>query len=466
MPDVDAAACLAEYASRGPRYTSYPPATEFGPVSAEDVNRELATIGERREPVSLYVHVPFCKSLCWYCGCNVIATRDAERGVGYLDQLATEMTLLAKPLQGAPVTEIAIGGGSPNFLSPRSLRTLFAALEGYFTIASDARRSIELDPRTTTSAQVDVLAGAKFRSLSMGVQDFSEAVQDAIHRHQTTLQTRWLVDRARMAGFDDINVDIVYGLPLQTETSFATTLDSVIQLAPDRIALFGYAHLPSKLPHQRLVERAGRVLDRYERATLLLLGIEKLTGAGYVHLGLDHFAKPGSRLARAAAEHRMIRTFQGYAEHKADTILGLGVSAISSTPRMHWQNHVELPAWERDIEQQALPVERGIVLSDDDRLRRAVIGKLMCDGEVDLAEIGRDHHVDAPSYFARELTAIAGLGELASYDAASQTVRTTPFGRLLVRNVCMEFDRYHREAAEAAAAPGMPEAQPRFSSTI
>jgi oxygen-independent coproporphyrinogen-3 oxidase len=463
MPDLDPAACLAEYASRGPRYTSYPPATKFGPVPADRVMHELASIGERREPVSLYVHVPFCKSLCWYCGCNVIATRNEDRGVAYVDQLATEMTLLAGPLRGAPVTEIAIGGGSPNFLAPRTLRTLFAALDGYFTIAPDARRSIELDPRTTTSAQVDVLAAARFRSLSMGVQDFSEAVQDAIHRHQSMLQTRWLVDRARAAGFDDINIDIVYGLPLQTETTFERTLDTVIDLAPDRIALFGYAHLPDKLPHQALVERAGRVLDRYERASLLLLGIQKLTGAGYVHLGLDHFARPGSRIARAAAEHRMIRTFQGYAEHLADAILGLGISAISSTSRMHWQNHAELPAWERAIDGQALPIARGFDLDDDDRLRRAVIGQLMCDGEAELGRIGRAHGVDAAAYFALELAALRPLGELAAYDRTTQTVRTTELGRLLVRNICMVFDRYHHAAPPASEPVEQP---PRFSLTI
>ncbi|HEX7836602.1 MAG TPA: oxygen-independent coproporphyrinogen III oxidase [Kofleriaceae bacterium] len=470
MSDVDAASCLAEYASRGPRYTSYPPATEFGPLSKDQVQGELATVGDRGEPVSLYVHVPFCKSLCWYCGCNVIATRNEERGVGYLDQLTTEMALLAGYVRRAPVSEIAIGGGSPNFLSPRSLRTMIAALERYFAIAPDARRSIELDPRTTTSAQVDALAAGNFRSLSMGVQDFSEAVQDAIHRHQSTLQTRWLVDRARATGFDDINVDVVYGLPLQTETSFARTIDAVIDLAPDRIALFGYAHLPAKLPHQRLVERSGRVLDRYERATLLLLAIDRLTRAGYLHLGLDHFARPGSRLARAADERRMVRTFQGYVEHRADAILGIGVSAISSTPRMHWQSHAELPAWEKDIAAGALPVQRGIVLDADDSVRRQVIGQLMCNGEVDLGRVARDHGLDATSYFAREIAAIAGMAELAAYDTARRIVRTTPLGRLLVRNVCMVFDRYYQSLGagpgDLPGPPGTPEAQPRFSSTI
>ncbi len=467
MPDADAAACLAGYASRGPRYTSYPPATEFGPVPLDQVERELTAVGDRGEPISLYVHVPFCKSLCWYCGCNVIATRNEDRGVAYLEQLITEMALLAGHVRTAPVAEIAIGGGSPNFLSPGSLRTMIAALDRCFAIEPDARRSIELDPRTTTSAQVDVLAEGGFRSLSMGVQDFSEAVQDAIHRHQSRLQTRWLVDRARATGFDDVNVDIVYGLPLQTEASFARTLDAVIDLAPDRIALFGYAHLPSKLPHQQLVERAGRVLDRHERATLLLLAIEKLTGAGYLHLGLDHFARPGSRLARAAAERRMVRTFQGYVEHRADAILGIGVSAISSTPRMHWQSHSELSAWEECVAAGQLPVERGFVLDNDDRLRRAVIGQLMCHGEVELRRVAADHGVDAASYFAHEIAALGALGELARYDPAAGRVRTTPLGRLLVRNICMVFDRYHREAVSLPSVPGAaPHDAPRFSSTI
>ncbi len=439
--------CLADRASRGPRYTSYPPATEFGALSHERVRRELQDIGSAGEPVSLYLHVPFCRSLCAYCGCNVIPTRDARRGIAYVDQLATEMTLVAGRLFTAPVAEIAIGGGSPNFLAPKTLRELMGAVDRYFAVAPDARRSIELDPRSTTTSQIDALADAKFTSLSMGVQDFSPAVQDAIRRHQSVAQTKWLVERARHAGFDDINIDIVYGLPLQTESSFEESLAHVIGLAPDRVALFGYAHLPDKLPHQRLVERAGRVLDRYERASLLLLAIERFAEAGYIHLGLDHFAKPGSRLARAAAEGRMTRTFQGYVEQRASTIIGLGTSAISSTPRMHWQNFPELPAWEDAIAARRLPVERGFVLDADDRARGAVICKLMCDGEVALGAVANEHGIDPDTYFERELVALSALPDLAAYDHATRTIRTTPIGRLLVRNVCMVFDRYHGQHA-------------------
>jgi oxygen-independent coproporphyrinogen-3 oxidase len=460
MPNADTVARLAACASRGPRYTSYPPATEFAAIDPQQAMRELDQVARRDEAVSLYVHIPFCKSLCWYCGCNIIITRDAASGVAYLDQLTAEMTMVGEAIGTAPITELSIGGGSPNFLSPASLRTMGAALERNFTITPTARRSIELDPRTTTSIQIEALAAMQFRSLSMGVQDFSEAVQDAIHRHQTRLQTRWLVDVARGNGFDDINIDIVYGLPLQTEASFARTLDAVIALAPDRIALFGYAHLPSKLPHQRLVERAGPVLDSRERATLLVLAIEQLTRAGYLHLGLDHFAKPGSRLARAAEQHRMVRTFQGYAEHLAEATIGIGVSAISSTPRMHWQNHAELSAWTQAVEGRGLAAARGIELDDDDRVRRAVIGRLMCDGEVDLRRVGAEYNLDDQAYFARELDAIAAMGELATYDRATRTIQATSSGRLLVRNLCMVFDRYHRAGSDA------PGAQLRFSPTI
>ncbi len=448
--------CLAEYAGRGPRYTSYPPATEFGPLTEDKVRRELGRLGKSSAPLSLYVHVPFCKSLCAYCGCNVIPTRDETRGVAYIDQLATEMTLLVGPLLTARLTEISIGGGSPNFLAPKSMRTLVTAIERYFAVVPDARRSIELDPRWTTSAQVETLASLRFTSLSMGVQDFAEPVQDAIRRHQSVIQTRWLVDRTRAAGFDDINIDIVYGLPRQTETSFGATLDAVIDLAPERVALFGYAHLPDKLPHQRLVERAGRVLDSYERAELLLLAIERFTSAGYLHLGLDHFAKPGSRLARAAAQHRMVRTFQGYVERRAEAVIGIGTSAISSTSRMHWQNEALLPLWEEAITARRLPVRRGIVLDRDDRIRRAVIDKLMCDATVNLRVIGEHFGVDIATYFAREIATIESMTELVAYDAPSHTVTTTEIGRLLVRNVCMVFDRYFEDR------PG----EVRFSQTI
>jgi oxygen-independent coproporphyrinogen-3 oxidase len=448
---------LAELATRGPRYTSYPPATELGPIQPEAVERELEAVCADG-PASLYIHIPFCRSLCWYCGCNVIPTRDASRGDAYLDVLGTEMALLASRLGPRfPISEIALGGGSPNFLSANGLRNLVLLLDKNFAVAPDARRSIELDPRTTSGTQVVALGQLGFHSMSLGVQDFAQPVQDAIHRHQSRAQTAWLIREGRQRGFTDINLDIVYGLPRQTETSFAATLDIVVDLAPDRIAMFGYAHLPSKLPHQALVERAGRILDPYERATLLLYAIERLTSAGYVHVGLDHFARPDSALARAAATNQLSRTFQGYVEHRAETILGLGVSAISSTKRMFWQNHADLESWERAIGERRMPIHRGRTLDRDDRVRRALIERLMCDGRIDLDRLEVDFGIVAPIYFEAELAMLATYRDLATYDPATHTIETTPLGRLLVRNVCMLFDRYQQQAQPT---------ERRFSTTI
>lgn len=440
---------LADLSTRGPRYTSYPPATEMRQLDDAAVRPELARLAASPAPISLYAHIPFCRSLCAYCGCNVIPTRDRSRAAPYVDTLVTELALLASALgPGYPVAEVALGGGSPNFLPAHTIDALSTALRRYFAILPDARLSVELDPRTTTTSELGAFAAAGFRAASVGVQDFASAVQDAIRRHQSVAQTRWLIDAARAAGFTDVNIDIVYGLPHQTEETFVRTLDEVIALAPDRIALFGYAHLPDKLPHQRIVERSGRVLDRYERATLLLLGIQRLTGAGYIHLGLDHFARPGSSLARAAAERRMTRTFQGYVEHRADAILGVGTSAISSTPGLLWQSHSDLADWRAAVESGRLPVARGVALDGDDRVRRDAITQLMCDGELDLSTLGEAHHIDARAYFARELADLADLEELAHYEPDTQRIETTPLGRLLVRNVCMVFDRYHHAAGQ------------------
>ncbi|MGN6104889.1 MAG: oxygen-independent coproporphyrinogen III oxidase [Kofleriaceae bacterium] len=434
---------LAAWSTRGPRYTSYPPATAFRAIEPADVHHELAALGRAGAPISLYMHVPFCRQLCWYCGCNVIATRDPARGVQYAEALAMEIAQLAGRVEGAPVHELALGGGSPNFLAPQTLRALIGALERAFAWAPDARRSIELDPRTTTAEQIEVLGELGFTAVSVGVQDFAAPVQDAIHRHQTAAQTGWLIELARRSGFDDVNLDIVYGLPRQIERGFLDTLDRAIELAPDRVALFGYAHLPSKFPHQALVERAGRLPDPGERAALFLAGIERFEAAGYVHIGLDHFARPGSRLARAAAEGRLVRSFQGYAERRAEAILGLGVSAISSTPGMHWQSPPELAPWHAAVAEGRTPIERGVVLDDDDRLRGALIARLMCDGVVDLARLGREHAVDPERTLAGELAALDALDELARHDRTARTIETTPLGRLLVRNVCQVFDRYH-----------------------
>lgn len=452
--DLDLAERVAARAITGPRYTSYPPATRFGELEPAQVERALAQVGERGAPISLYVHLPFCRELCWYCGCNVVVSRDRRRAAPYVDTLATEAVLLARALgTPPPVAELCLGGGSPNFLEPADLQRLLAALERYLPLTADARRSVELDPRDASVAQLDVLRDHGFRSLSVGVQDFHPAVQDVIHRHQSFEQTAGLLRAARARGWNDLNVDMVYGLPRQTMETFESTLDRVIELAPDRIALFGYAHLPDRRPHQLLVTRLHRLPDLYERATLLIAANRRLHAAGYLAIGLDHFARPSSELARAAAERRLSRNFQGYVARRADVTLGLGTTAISTTDELIWQND-ELPQWQRAIDARRLAPARGAPLIYEDRLRRDVIMELMCNGDLDYRALGARFHLDFSSHFARELATLQGMPELVELDRQRGTLRTTEMGRLLVRNVAMVFDRY------AAGAP-LP-----FSSTI
>lgn len=452
--ETDLAEQVAARAIQGPRYTSYPPATRFGTIEDEDVQRALASLGSAQTPTSLYVHLPFCSSLCWYCGCNVVVSRDRKKATPYIDTLATEAVMLAKALgKVPPLTELCLGGGSPNFLSPSDMQHLLGALERYLPLAPGARRSVELDPRDSTVEQLEVLRDHGFRSLSVGVQDFHPAVQEAIHRHQSAEQTAKLIAAARERGWNDINVDIVYGLPRQTEETFLDTIESVLALEPDRVALFGYAHLPERRPHQLLVEKAGRVLDLYERASLLIAANRRFAQAGYVAIGLDHFAKPDSELAQASAERRLARNFQGYVPRRADAVLGIGATAISTTEELIWQNG-DLVEWQRAIESGKLGSARGVHLIYEDRLRRDVIMELMCTGGLDYAAMGKQHRLDFAAHFSKELAKLDGMDELVEVDREAQKLRTTEIGRLLVRNVAMVFDHY------AAKSP-LP-----FSSTI
>jgi oxygen-independent coproporphyrinogen III oxidase len=440
QPSLEA---LVRHARPGPRYTSYPPATEFGDhFGAAEATAALGRLaGVPDGATSIYCHLPFCHSLCWYCGCNVIATRDRARARPYIDMLLRELELtMALAGRDRPVTEISLGGGSPNFLPPADLTHLIDGLRARLAITGDARLGVELDPRDTTRDQLAVLAGGGFRRMSVGVQDFDPAVQEAIHRIQSIAQTDELIATARGLGFDDVNVDMVYGLPLQSAESFARTVDAVIAIGPDRIALFGYAHLPEKRQHQLLVVRAGQPLDATARGTLLLHGIAAFEAAGYRRIGLDHFARPGSELARAADEGRLHRNFQGYVVRHADYLLGAGVTAISDSGDAYWQNVGDLDIWSRQIERGTLPVARGFQLDDDDHRRRDVINALMCRGEVDLGH--------APAFTAElDTLARAPYDELVTIDTERRHVRATPLGLPLIRNVCQVFDRYQRAPA-------------------
>ena len=436
---------VVRHAQAGPRYTSYPPATEFRDrFGAADAAHDLAALAQ--EPIGVYLHVPFCSQLCWYCGCNVIATRDRSRGSAYVELLIRELALVTATMGRRPrVTELALGGGSPNFLSAHDLTRLVAAIDDRCAIEPDAEIGLELDPRDTTVAQIDELGAFGFTRLSVGVQDFSPEVQVAIHRIQSVAQTRAVVDRARARGFRSVNVDLIYGLPGQTVAGIEHTVAEVVALAPDRIAVFGYAHLPHLRPHQHLVTRSYPVPDLAARVELLRAVLDRLADAGYVRVGLDHFARPDDPLVAAAGDGRLGRNFQGYVVRRASALVGCGVSAISDSGNAYWQNHVELDAWTRAVEAGQLPVARGVRLDDDDRLRRDVIMQLMCTGGVDLAEVASRHGVEAGVTFAAELDQLeASHRDLALVDRATSTVTATPLGHHLIRNVARVFDRYAR----------------------
>lgn len=456
------AATATELASRvkpGPRYTSYPPATEFhagfGPAEGIEQLRRLREADDDT-PLSLYLHIPFCSQLCWYCACNVVVTKRRARGSEYIDLLATELGLLADAIgTRRPLVEIALGGGSPNFLGVDEMTRLMKIVGDTFTISPDAIRGIELDPRDTHPDQLVALSGIGFRRLSVGVQDFDPRVQRAIHREQSAEQTAKLIHDARELGFTEVNMDLVYGLPLQTTDTIIETIDQVIALEPDQIALFGYAHVPSRKPHQRLLERAAPIPGPLQRATLVLAAHERLENAGYVHLGIDHFARPTAPLTQAAAAGNLHRNFQGYVVKRAAAVLGVGATAISESGGAYWQNNSDIDEWEKAVRAGELPIARGVALDDDDQVRRYVIMSLMCEEELDFAKVEDRFGIAFEDYFAKELERLGEdeFADLIELDLDARWIGATWRGRMLVRNVCKVFDRYSSPTSDKRFSP-------------
>lgn len=437
---------IAQLATRGPRYTSYPAApcfnTNFLAKDAEaELQRQRASAQE--QGISLYTHIPFCKSLCWYCGCNVKITRNRDQGVEYVATMLQEVRLYRELMGEVGLAELSLGGGSPNFLGLETLTELTRVICELFPPRDDSMLGIELDPRDTTSEQVACLASLGYRRLSVGVQDFNAEVQATINRFQTAEQTNELIVHARVSGFTSVGVDLVYGLPGQTTKSFAETLGAVVDMNPDRIALFGYAHLPHLRKHQLLVERKA-IPNLDHRATLLCTAIEILTGRGYQRVGFDHFARPSDPLAIAARNHTLHRNFQGFTIARGGPLLACGVTGISDVGQAYWQNHSEIPAWRADVEAGLLPVARGIALTQDDIIRRSVIYQIMCSGALVYDEVDSAHAIDSRSYFADEFTTLEGenLAPLVNIDATG--LKLTDLGFELVRNVCMVFDAHLR----------------------
>ena len=431
----------------GPRYTSYPTADRFVEAfTAADYGQALV---QRRTgpagltmPLSLYVHIPFCESLCYYCACNKIITKHHNRAVSYLRYLSREIDLHTAQLgEGQTVTQLHLGGGSPTFLSDDELRELMAMLRRSFTMVPGGEYSIEIDPRTVDGTRLRALADMGFNRLSFGVQDFDPDVQKAVHRIQPFEQVSELMAQAREVGFDSINVDLIYGLPRQTPESFARTLAQVAQLRPDRIALYAYAHLPERFKPQRRITTAD-LPGAAAKVAMLTQSLAAFMAAGYVYIGMDHFALPNDALAVAKRQGRLHRNFQGYSTQPDCDLIGLGVSAIGRIGATYSQNAKTMEEYCDHLDQGRLPVVRGLALSRDDLARRAVIMALMCQGQVLFESIELAWLLDFRSYFAAEMEQLRDLADAGLVLLDESGIQVTAQGWFFVRAVAMVFDRY------------------------
>lgn len=436
---------IQRYNVQGPRYTSYPPATSFHEeVCADDYRAAVAQGNSEHRRLSLYMHIPFCEHVCFYCACTRIVTADHRRAAQYLGHLIQELALKGDLVdKQRPVTQLHWGGGTPTYLSDGEMTELMYHTARHFHLLEDGRGdySIEIDPRTVTKKRVALLRGLGFNRSSLGVQDLDPHVQKAINRIQPYEQIRdvlgWLVDQ----GFHSINTDLIYGLPWQSETSLARTLERLLELRPARISLFNYAHLPERFKTQRQInELALPAAD--EKLRMLVRAGNMLEQAGYVLIGMDHFALPDDELSAAQRNRTLHRNFQGYTLQGDADLLGFGMSSISQLGNFYGQNHKSIQRWQDTISAGGLPLERGFTLSQDDEIRRDLIMTLLCDMEVDWPSFGRRWQIDARSYFATELAQLAQFerdGLLTSTDAA---LRLSGSGRLVVRVIAMSFDRY------------------------
>jgi oxygen-independent coproporphyrinogen-3 oxidase len=441
---------LARLDGPGPRYTSYPTADRFVEAFGPREYRQAlmawrqgagAAVGGRG-PLSVYVHIPFCESVCYYCACNKVITRRHERASPYLDDLALEMGLHAQVLGGKPpVGQLHLGGGSPTFLTDHELRRLMTQVRAHFELLPDAECSIEVDPRTVDARRLASLRAMGFSRLSFGVQDFDAQVQEAVHRVQPREQVEALVRAARDLGFASIAVDLIHGLPRQTPASVARTVEQVAQLRPDRVALYGYAHLPQRFKPQRRID-ASTLPTASERVAMLSGAIAGFLRHGYTYIGMDHFALPGDGLAAAKRQGRLHRNFQGYSTQPDGDQIGLGVSAIGRIGATYSQNAKTLPEYHDAVRAGELPIARGLALDRDDLLRRAVIMAVMCQGRVDFESIELAHLIDFREHFADELARLADLAALGLVTLEPDALQVTPMGWYLVRAVAMVFDRY------------------------
>ena len=438
---------IRRYDASGPRYTSYPTAVQF--TEAFDVARyrEMARSSNSDSqpvPLSLYFHIPFCDTVCFYCACNKVITKNRTRAIPYLEQLFREIELQAGLFdRNRPVDQLHWGGGTPTFLSKAQMRDLMRVTAENFQLRADdsGEYSIEIDPREADAETIALLRSLGFNRLSLGVQDFDPEVQKAVNRIQSEAQTWAVLEAARAEGFKSVSVDLIYGLPLQTVARFKSTLDKVIAAGPDRLSVFNYAHLPQLFKTQRQID-ATLLPSAEEKLAILGMAIEHLTQAGYLYIGMDHFARPDDELAVAQRQGTLYRNFQGYSTHADCDLVAMGATAISKVGNSYSQNLKTLEAYGDRLQRGDLAVFRGVELNADDVLRREVIRRLICNFELDFAEIEAAHDIHFRTYFAAALRALEPFARDELLELDARFIKVKPRGRLLIRNICMQFDRY------------------------
>ncbi len=452
---------IRRYDKSGPRYTSYPTAVKFDEAFGEAAYRELAAqtnirsrervqAGGRPTPLSLYFHIPFCDTVCFYCGCNKIATKDRSKGQPYLDRVYKELALQAELFDSDRIVDqLHWGGGTPTFISHEQMRELMAQTRRHFRLHDDdeGEYSIEIDPREVTEESIAVLREIGFNRMSLGVQDFDATVQKAVNRIQSEEQTFATLDAAKAQGFKSVSIDLIYGLPHQTVESFAITVDKIIEAGPERLSVFNYAHLPAMFKPQRRINEDD-LPSPQQKLDILQDTNERLSKAGYVYIGMDHFAKPDDELAIAQRERTLYRNFQGYSTHADCDLVGIGVTSIGKVGDTYSQNFKTLDEYYARIDADQLAVYRGLALDADDVLRREVITQLICNFSLRPAEIEQQFDIDFASYFTLEMSELEAMDADGLVKLSADEIIVAPAGRLLIRNVCMVFDKYLRQASK------------------
>ncbi|MGD9661976.1 MAG: oxygen-independent coproporphyrinogen III oxidase [Porticoccaceae bacterium] len=442
-------ALIRRYDLSGPRYTSYPTAPQFHTnFGSTDLDEAVAVSNRRANPLSLYTHIPFCSRVCYYCACNKIITANRSVAQPYLERLEKEMAMMARKIDASrPVHQLHWGGGTPTYISDDEKRQLMATTRRYFNLLDDDRGeyAIEIHPGDTSVATIACLRELGFNRLSMGIQDFDAGVQRAVNRFNSVEEVSALVGEARQQGFHSISMDLIYGLPLQDRHSFSRTLDAVIDLSPDRLSIFNYAHMPHLFKTQKQIDET-LLPEPEEKLVILHMAIERMLAAGYIYIGMDHFAKPADELAIAQREGKLQRNFQGYATHGDCDLLSFGVSAISAIGDTFSQNHKDIGHYNKAIDRGELPLARGLKLCDDDLIRAKVIEQLICHFCLDFKAIEHGFGIDFQRYFATELSELKGMAVDGLVSIDSQGLQVTGAGRMLIRRVCMVFDAWLQRA--------------------